>query len=238
MLKKGLYNVLVYCLIFFIVFFLSAVIFSQVILKGETVIIPDLSGKTLVEARRELAKKDLSLAQKGIKFNDEWERGRIISQDPGPGSRIRVNKVVQVILSGGSERVTVPGLQGMPLESIVPALRDAGLTKGKISQIHTPQYPAGRVIAQKIPPSTVAERGSSVGLLVSQGEKEARYLMPDLIAKRADRVITRLQALDFKIGDIRYAYYPGQDPGIIIKQYPPAGFRVQKRNLITLEVSR
>jgi beta-lactam-binding protein with PASTA domain len=62
--------------------------------------------------------------------------------------------------------------------------------------------------------------------------------MPDVIGRRANRVIERLKALDFKVADIRYVYYPGAAAGIIVKQDPPNGFRVQKRNRISLEVSR
>jgi beta-lactam-binding protein with PASTA domain len=62
--------------------------------------------------------------------------------------------------------------------------------------------------------------------------------MPDLIGKNAAKVMDQLKALDFKIGDFRHTYYPGLGKGIIIKQFPPDGYRIQKRNLITLEVSR
>ena len=62
--------------------------------------------------------------------------------------------------------------------------------------------------------------------------------MPDLIGRRASRVIRWLQAHDFRLGDIRYVYYEGLDSGIIIKQFPPLGYKIQKRNLITLEVSK
>ena len=62
--------------------------------------------------------------------------------------------------------------------------------------------------------------------------------MPDLIGLRAEGVLSRLNAWGFKVADLRYVYYPGAPAGLIIKQDPPNGFRVQKRNRITLEVSR
>jgi beta-lactam-binding protein with PASTA domain len=62
--------------------------------------------------------------------------------------------------------------------------------------------------------------------------------MPDLIGLRADGVIGRLDAWGFKVADIRYVYYPGAAAGLIVKQDPPNGFRVQKRNRISFEVSR
>jgi eukaryotic-like serine/threonine-protein kinase len=236
--KRVLYKIALALTLLLIIFFLSAIVFSQVILKGEAVTVPDLSGFTVTQARTELAKKDLSVAQRGSEFNDRWDRGLIIRQDPAPDSRVRVTQVVQVITSAGSQRVAVPGLEGKSLESVLTALQSAGLLKGKLTQIHTPRYPAGRVIAQKPGPDEVVERNSPVGLLLSQGAREGRYVMPDLIEQRVDRVIPWLKGLDFRVADIQYRYYPGRSAGYILEQFPPSGYRIQKRNLITLEVSR
>jgi beta-lactam-binding protein with PASTA domain len=238
MSKKSLINISIYALAFANLFFLSAVVFSQIILKGETVSVPDLSGKTLPEAKALLEKKDLGLARRGAESNDAWETGLIVRQDPAPGSRIRVTKVVGVVISSGSRKVAVPALQGRSLEAAMPLLRDSGLFKGRITQIHTPRAAAGKILAQRPQAGESAERNSAVGLLVSQGDWEDRYVMPDLIGREAESSIARLRELEFRIGDIRYSYYPGLDKGVIIKQSPPNGYRIQKRSLVTLEVSR
>lgn len=238
MSKKSLINISIYALAFANLFFLSAVVFSQIILKGETVSVPDLSGKTLPEAKALLEKKDIGLARLGTESNDAWETGRIVRQDPAPGSRIRVTKVVGVVTSSGNRKVAVPALEGRSLEAAMPLLRDAGLFKGKLTQIHTPRAAAGKILAQRPQASELAERNSAVGLLVSQGDREDRYVMPDLIGRDAESSIARLRELEFRIGDIRYSYYPGLGKGVIIKQSPPNGYRIQKRNLVTLEVSR
>jgi len=238
MSKKRLIDISIYALIFANLFFLSAVVFSQIVLKGETVSVPDLAGKTLPEAKALLEKKDLGLARRGTESSDAWEAGRIVRQDPAPGSRIRVTKIVGVVTSTGSRKVAVPALEGRSLEGAVPLLRESGLAKGMITQIHTPRAAAGKVLAQHPPAGEPAERNAPVGLLVSQGEREERYVMPDLIGREAEGTIARLRELEFKIGDIRYSYYPGLGKGIIIRQFPPNGYRIQKRNLVTLEVSR
>ena len=238
MAKKFLFNAAVSALLFLILFFLSAVIFSQVLLKSEVVSVPDLVGKPVAQARAELRKKDLTLVQKGTEANDRLEKGLIVRQDPAVGSRIRITRVVQVFTSSGSGSVTVPDLAGKTLEEALTLLQAAGLTKGKMTQVHTPALPAGRIIDQRPAAGAAVERGFAVGLLLSQGGLEARYVMPDLIGLRADAVIGRLDASGFKVADIRYVYYPGAPAGLIVNQDPPNGFRIQKRNRISLEVSR
>lgn len=239
MAKKFLYNLALSSLLFLILFFLSAIIFSQVLLKSEAVTVPDLTGKTLAQARTDLDKKDLSLVHRGTESNDRWDKGLIVRQEPAAGSKIRITKVIQVLTSSGSERVTLPDLAGKSLSDALTLLQAAGLVKGDLTQVHTPKLPAGRVLAQKPEPGTVVERNSPVGLLLSQGDLDDKYVMPDLLTGlSADRVIDRLKVLGFKVADIRYVYYPGQTAGIIVGQNPREGFPVHKRGRITLEVSR
>jgi serine/threonine-protein kinase len=222
-----------------IVFLSSAVFSSRVIQKGEIVSVPDISGKTQAEAERDLARKRLSLQEKGTEFSDRYERGKIISQEPAAGSKIRIHRPVRVIISSGSELVEVPALIGRSLEAASKVLGESGLQRGLISQIHTSRYSAGRIIAQvPAPGGQSIKRTTPLNFLVSQGEIEPRYLMPDLIGRKAGSCISRLKDLGFKVADVRYSYYPGLDPGVIIKQFPSPGFGIAKRSLIALEVSR
>lgn len=235
---KKFYNFTIYVLIFSIIFFLSTILSFQIVLKGEMVTLPNLIGKTLEEARSELAKRKLSVVQKGAQFDIHWERGKIIFQDPSPGSKIKINKVVKVILSAGKEKVFVPQLVGKNLQYISQILKDAGLRKGKISHVHTSKYAAGKIIAQHPLPMEEVGRNFRVSLLVSQGQKEKKYLMPDLIGKHVAKVIAKLKQMEFNVGELSSSYYPGLDSGIIINQSPSPGSRIQKRNLITMEVSK
>jgi len=238
MKPKKIFNYLLYLLLLLNLFFLSAILSYRSFIKGEMVTLPNLIGKTLEEAKIELAKKKLSVTIKDVQFNNNWERGKIINQNPSSGSRIKINKSVKVVLSAGSERVIVPALEGKTLKAASQILKDVGLRKGKISQIHSSQYAAGKIIAQHPPLLEEVGSNSPVSFLISQGKREKKYLMPDLIGKKAKNVITKLKEMEFRVGVVRYSYYPGLEQGIIIKQVPPHGYRIQKRNLITLEVSK
>jgi beta-lactam-binding protein with PASTA domain len=215
MLKKKIFKSALFALILLNLFFLSALLSFHITLKSEMVSIPDLKGKSLEEAENELTKRKLFIVQGGIQLHDQYEQGLIVSQDPPPNSRIKIFKEVKVTLSAGKEKVTVPRIIGRNIQQINQTLHDSGLRKGKISHIHTPKYAAGK-----------------------QGEREKKYLMPDLLGKQIDSVLKQLRELDFRVEHVRHSYYPGLESGIIIKQFPPQGYRIQKRNLITLEVSK
>jgi len=225
-------------LIILLLFFGAAALSSQIIFRSELITLPNLAGKTVEEARTALAAKRTALAVQGTRFDSRIEKGRILSQDPGPNSRIKTKRMVNVILSDGSERLTVPGLEGRSLEFAAQQLKSIGLRRGRVSQIHTPRYAAGRIIAQWPAAGDIAGRNSAVDFLASQGAWEPQYVMPDLIERNAAPALARLKALDFQISEVHYSYYPGLGPGIIIKQFPVHGTRIQKRNQITLEVSK
>ncbi|MEW5901781.1 MAG: PASTA domain-containing protein, partial [Acidobacteriota bacterium] len=68
-----------FSLFLLILFFLSAILSSRTIQKGELVSVPDLAGKTVPEARSELGRKKLSLQEKAVEYSDRFERGQIVS---------------------------------------------------------------------------------------------------------------------------------------------------------------
>ena len=224
-------------LLFLVLFFAAADIFSQLIYRSELVNLPDLSGKTVEEAQSLLAGKRIRIVTAETRFDSRVEKGRILSQDPAKGSRIKPRRTVQVVVSRGREQIEIPRLEGRSLEMASQILKSAGLRRGRISQIHGPQ-PAGRIIAQNPPPGTIAGRLSAVDFLVCRGKEDERYVMPDCIAKSAEAVLRRLRAEGFLKYVVNYAWYPDIGPGVILKQSPAAGSLILKRNEIHFEVSR
>jgi serine/threonine-protein kinase len=235
---KKFFSFILYVLLFLNIFLLSAILSFQITLKGEMVTLPDLVGKTFDEAKLLLEQKKVLLIHSGVQLHERYERGKIILQDPPADSKVKLNSDIRVVLSAGKEKVVVPDLVGKNLQNINPILNESGLRKGKISHVHTSKYAAGKIIGQSPNPLEEVGRDTQISFLVSQGQHEIRYLMPDLIGKKAVNVIAQLNSMDFNIGNIRHRYYRGLDSGIIINQSPAPGSKIQKRNRITLEVSK
>jgi beta-lactam-binding protein with PASTA domain len=238
MSAKKIFNYALLILVFLNFFFISAIFSYQFTLKGEMVTLPSLIGKTLEEAKADLEKKKIQIVQSGVRLHQRYERGKIIFQDPPANSKVKINTEARVVLSAGKEKVLVPEFLGKNLQTIRPILQDAGLREGKISHVHTPKYAAGKILGQYPLPGEEVGRDTPVSLLVSQGQREIRYLMPDLIGKKATSSIIQLEKMDFNVSDIRYRYYRGLESGIIINQSPAPGSKIQKRNRITFEVSK
>jgi len=102
------------------------------------VTLPNLIGKTLEEASSELARRKLSVVQTVAQFDTQWERGKIISQEPSPGSKIKINRVVKVTLSAGTEKVLVPRLIGRNFQNSNQILKEARLKRVKFLKYTPP----------------------------------------------------------------------------------------------------
>ena len=231
-------NLVFHVLLYLVVFFASADVFSQLIFKGELINLPDLTGKSVEEARGLLGPKKIGIATAESRYDTLLEKGRIISQDPAKGSRIKPRRTVNVVISLGNEQIEVPKLEGRSLEMAAQLLKTAGLKRGRVSQIHTPRAAAGRIISQNPPSGAIVNRASAVDFLVSRGMEDQRFIMPDLIALNSDSVLRQLRALAFLKYDVSYVWYPDIGPGVILKQSPVAGSMILKRNQIHFEVSR
>ncbi len=236
--SKKINSFLFHILLYLVLFFASADVFSQLIFKGELINLPDLTGKSVEEARILLAPKKIRIATLESRFDTRLEKGRILTQDPAKGSRVKPRRTVNVVVSLGKEQIEVPKVESRSLEMASQMLKTAGLRRGRVSQIHTSRAAAGRIISQNPPFGSVANRSSAVDFLVSRGTEDPRYIMPDLIAKNSNVVLRQLRALGFLKYAVSYAWYPDIGPGVILKQSPVAGSLILKRNQIHFEVSR
>lgn len=237
-MPKKLYSLLLFSLLFLNAFFLTALVSFQVTKSGEVASVPDLAGKTMDSARTELQERKLILVQSGIELHTRYEKGQIIGQTPAPDTKLPLYSEVQVVVSAGKEKVTVPGFIGRSLQAIVPTLSQSGLRRGTVTHVHSRRYSAGRIFGQYPLADLEVPIQSQINFLVSEGEEEQNYLMPDLLGKRIAAVRLRLEDMGFRLGPVRRRYYRGYEAGIIIDQTPRQGAIFKKRNTIILEVTK
>jgi serine/threonine-protein kinase len=237
-MPKKLYRLLLLSLLLLNVFFGAAVVSFRVTKSGEVASVPDLSGKTMESARAELQDQKLILVQSGVELHTRYEKGQVIAQTPPPETKLPLYSEVKVIVSAGKEKVTVPDFMGRSQQAILPTLGQSGLRSGTVTHVHSRRYSAGRIFGQYPLPDLEVPIQTQINFLVSEGEEEQQYLMPDLLGKRLARVRPRLEDMGFRLGPVRRRYYRGYEPGIIIDQTPRQGATIKKRNTIILEVTK
>jgi eukaryotic-like serine/threonine-protein kinase len=209
---------------------------ARLALRAREVKVPDLTDRTASEATTVAA--DLGLLVKV----DETRRpdpkiaaGRVFAQDPAPGSISRSRRSVKVWLSAGQRAASVPALVGESEREAQLRLAQDGLAVSGISEIRSLDHAPDAVVAQS-PPAAAA--GASVALLVNRRDREASYVMPDIIGVNGERAAEVLRSHGFRVAVVASNTYPGVPPGIVLRQSPQGGFQISAGEPISLEVSR
>jgi beta-lactam-binding protein with PASTA domain len=217
-------------------YLLFAVTAMRVALKVREVPVPDLRNQTVAEATAVLVNEGLVLnVDESGRLDPKIPAGRIALQEPAPGSITRRQRSIHVWVSQGPRVTLIPSLTGETERSAQLRLQQDGLSVTSLAEVRSAEYPNGTVIAQE-PPG--AARGTEVALLVNRGEESNRYVMPDLIGVSGARAIDLLRTRGFRVTIVGELPYPGIPPGIVLRQFPSAGFQISAGDPISLEVSR
>jgi len=217
-------------------YLLFAAAAMRVALKAREVQVPNLVNRTANEATA--VASDLGLA---VKLDDARRAdprvppGRVLAQDPPPGTISREQRSIRLWLSSGPRTSTVPALTGESERTAQMRLTQDGLDPAIVSEIRSAAYGSDLIVAQDPPPNTP---GSTVTLLVNRGEQATSYVMPDLIGVNGERAATLLRQRGFRVAVVASSPYPGVAAGIVLRQHPQSGFQIAPGEPISIEVSK
>jgi serine/threonine-protein kinase len=217
---------------------LSALTTMRVVLTAQEVEVPSLIGKRVGEAGQAASRHSLLLRVEGRRNDARVPLDRIVAQEPSAGSRLKSQRSIRVWVSLGPRRLAVPGVEGESVRSGRLSLEQAQVPVGRIVEV--PDGTEEGTVVMQNPPAgeTGALPPDGVSLLVSLGPAYSEYVMPDVISRRGTDVLEALRSAGLKVTDVTYRSYPGVPPGTVIRQSPPAGYRVNRHSSVTLEVSR
>ena len=217
-------------------YLLFAVTAMRVALKVREVPVPDLRNHTVAEATATLLEEGLVLnVDETGRLDPKIPAGRIALQEPAPGTITRRQRSIRVWLSQGPRITLIPTLTGETERAAQLRLQQDGLSVTSIAEVRSADFPSGTVIAQE-PPG--AAHGTEVALLVNRGEQSHHYVMPDLIGVSGSRAVDMLRTRGFRVTVVGELPYPGVPPGIVLRQFPSAGFQIAAGDPISLEVSK
>jgi serine/threonine-protein kinase len=217
-------------------YLLFAAAAMRVALKIREVEVPSLAGKSVNDASTVLAEHGLSLKVEEVRRIDaKVPPGHILAQEPPAGVRTRRERSVKVWVSAGPRSSIVPALVGESERTAQMRIRQQGFVMKALAEIRSSEYPEGSIVAQSPPARSKAE---DVSILVNRGERDATYVMPDLIGVNGDRAADLLRARGFRVAVVGDHPYPGVPSGVVLRQSPQAGFQIAPGEAISIEVSR
>ena len=214
--------------------FLSAITAMRIAIHGREVTMPNLVGKTVAEANSMLTSRGLVL-RVADRVYSELPMNVVVRQTPPAGLLMKVSQQAHVVLSLGQRQLQVPLLEGNSLRASRIELLREGLQIGEVSGISMPDQPADTVVIQTPKPGAGAAT-PRVDVLVSQGPREASYVMPHLVGLSESDAQHRLDVAGLR-RKVNYVTAPQWPHGSVIDQSPLAGSRLPASSTIELTVA-
>ncbi|MBX7184583.1 MAG: PASTA domain-containing protein [Vicinamibacteria bacterium] len=216
---------------------ISAALTLRIVRNSQTTFTPNLTGRTLAAATNDAAQRRLRVKVTGRKNHPKIAAGRVVEQDPLPGTSIKENRTLRVVLSMGPMKTTVPDVQGQALRSARLRLEGMGVPIRRI--IEAPSAIPDDTVLVQVPEAGVVENlGEGVLLVVARNGSMRDYVMPDLIGKSIGDISQAFETRGFVPPQVRYKSYPGLARGVVLSQSPLAGYRLNPRTAVIFEVSQ
>jgi beta-lactam-binding protein with PASTA domain len=163
---------------------LSAFIAMRLAIHGREAVVPPLTGLSVDDASDSARSKGLRLTLENRFYSSDVPAGRILAQDPAPGSRVRRDWPVRITESLGAQRVNIPDLTGESERAATVNIRRLSLDIGTVAHLSVPGDPDADVVLTQTPPvNSAGVDGPRVSLLVSDtgDAQKAAYVMPSLV---------------------------------------------------------
>jgi serine/threonine-protein kinase len=192
--------------------------------------VPDVRGKTLDDAQQALDASKLVYGQQLDRFDETVPAGRVIGTDPAPGTSLRRNTAVDVVVSKGPKPIKIPDYTGKPVGPATKALEKLGFTV-KATEVNSDTVPSGRIVAQS-PDSGTGKKDDPISLVVSKGP--VMVTVPDVVSMGLDAATQRLQAAGFQVSVRHSAVYIGVK--YVVSTDPTAGTRAPKGSTVIVSI--
>lgn len=242
-------------LVLTVVFLISMLTAMRFAIHGREVPVPKLVGLTPLQAQRALEYQGLVLVRENRYFSSDVPEGKILSQLPAAGEKVRRGWRVRVAESMGPQRETIPALIGNSERAAELDIRRRGLDLGTVATINVPNVEPDTVVAQNPPPAATGVTSPKVSLLIAAKAEPPAYVMPDFIGQPLDNVVKTIADAGFKLGSIHTITSVNTAPGpvtapapapvptgkavaTVVHQSPAPGQRITAEAVINVEVSR
>lgn len=225
-------------LFFLAIFVISGYLaFSAWIRRGVTAV-PQLAGLTEEDARILLAGKSLSarVAEVG-RWSSDVPAGSILETRPAAGGAVKQGAEIELVLSRGPQRISVPDLTGQAVPAARLTLEGEGLAVGATLAVYSSRGAAGTVVGQDPAPGAELGGGAAVKLLVALEGAPPAWVMPDLVSRRYEPVRATLEGSGFRFAGVTFEPYEGVPAGTILRQAPLAGHPLHRSDAIALVVA-
>jgi beta-lactam-binding protein with PASTA domain len=247
---KSLLRFALVALVLMMVALASAVITMSLAIHGAEATVPNLVGMSPAEGERVVANLGLNLVVERQYYSTDVSEGRIMTQVPAAGTRVRRGWQVRVAQSLGPQRVAIPDVLGQSGRAADLNIRRRGLDVSSVAYLQLPGNSSDQVVAQSPPANANGVSAPRISLLIAASSQPQSFVMPSFIGQPLGTVNLTLLDAGFRVGVVTVASalpettssitpVQPQQPSpasFIVSQAPAPGQRVNAGGTINFEV--
>ncbi|MGW1157506.1 Stk1 family PASTA domain-containing Ser/Thr kinase [Streptomyces sp. NPDC002513] len=196
--------------------------------------VPNLVGQSLKDARQLATNADLKVGTVTSKPCDNQAKGDVCEQDPQPKSSVNKGTAINVVVSTGAPKVTVPDVRGVQYDQAKTQLEDKGF---KVEQKTAESDQTPGVVTAQDPVGVDKEKGTTITLTVATAP--ATTTVPDVsAAANCDAATQQLQASSLTANCVEVDVTDPNQAGKVVKIDPPANSTVRKGSTVTVQFGK
>jgi eukaryotic-like serine/threonine-protein kinase len=225
-------------LVLLLVAFSSALLAMRFAIHGREVRVPKLWGLHAVEAEKQANAQGLVLTIENRFYSNDVPAGYIVSQSPGPDTKVRRGWKVRVAESLGPQRAAIPNVVGQSERLAELNISRRGLELGTVATIHYPGATASTVITQNPAADEKNAASPRIGLVVAAPDNRGSYLMPNFVGQPLADATAALKQAGLNVDHVSFVEDTSGPSGNVLRQSPVAGKRIEAGAGVILEVRK
>jgi beta-lactam-binding protein with PASTA domain len=256
---KPLFRFAMLALALVVVALVSALTAMRFAIHGQEVEVPAVLGLTPSDAERSVSGLGFQIEVERQYYSATIPEGRIMTQMPLPGTKVRRGWQLRVAESMGPQRVSIPDVTRQSERAAELNIRRRGLEVASITEIQLPGTPTDLVVAQSPPANASQVAAPKTSLLVTVTADAPGFVAPNFVGQPLGTASRTLQDAGFRLGTVSMApaqanavapnsatasTAPSPSPAppqpspasMIVTQWPPAGQKVLAGAVLNFEV--
>ena len=139
--------------------------------KSDSQEIPELAGKTLIEARRYLDELNIDIQRIDYMPTDNITEDIVLAVYPKAGKKVGVTTKISLLVSSKSliDNTTMPNLIGLDKNEATKILAQIGLKINLISDAKDPSFPQNAIIATNPLPGSSVNKNTNISIVLNTG---------------------------------------------------------------------
>ena len=216
----------------------AAVYFFSSRNRSDEIEVPTVVNLTEEQAVSQLEKRGFRANISRYAESDEYEKGKVMSQDPEASTRSKKGSIVNLVISSGRE-VTVPVLKNMNLSQAEETLKDLGLKIGTTSTDYPNTVEKDLVIRQEPTAGSSVQSGSEVNLVISVGKEDSTEIIKvgKYIGMSEQDAIATARNNGLRVRNVDYQYSSNTEKGLVMNQSISAETEVTENSAIDFVIS-